>query len=327
MEDIFVPKSRPAEALVGPLHTVTYVTAEMDRVDELLAQGYGLTICDDAAPSLGDAADYLGVDPAVLLQIRGYGKAGDGANVQLRVINVTPERPQVRTSHSGHDLGGVTVSFPMNDLYAHEEVMKRIGVESTIGVKEMTFTSPDGQSYVSAEILYKAPENILLLGVKRPDMFIPVGPIDQGTGLGGAAYSARNVADADRMAEMLETVMGYEIRRDATFDIGERSGLLLPEGAKERFVQAFAPGANTGYLVFMDHFDLNRPTAAAQTASSRGVVMWTFTTTNIEEVHRRATAFGLTIVRPPGPSVSPCIKADQSMLVEDSEGFQLEFVQ
>lgn len=213
----------------------------------------------------------------------------------------------------------------MTDLQAHEKHMSALAVESTIGVKEMEFTSPDGQTYVSAEILYKAPENVLLLGVKRPGLFVPVGPIDPQTGLGGPAYSARCVADPEAMIGILETVMGFEIRRDAVFTIGERSGLMLPEGAQERFVQAFAPGAATGYVILMDHFDLGRKPAAAPAPPNRGLVMWSFETADLDEVVRRASSLGLRVLSPPGPVDSPGLPSTRTAIVEDSEGFPLEF--
>lgn len=330
MKDIFVPTSSADDALVKQLHTVTYVTAQPTAVDAMLERGYGLTATPSIGsdhPDAGAMAKYLGLGPADPWSVCAYRKAGQGNNVQLRVLSVDEGKPQIRSGHSGHDLGGVTISFPIDDLAAHEQVMLGLGVESTIGVKEMEFASPDGQTYISAEILYKAPENVLLLGVKRPDIFIPVGPIDPATGLGGPAYSARNVADADAMIAMLETVMGFEIRRDATFTIGERSGLGLPEGAKERFIQAFAPGARSGYLVLMDHFQQSRPSSAAQAIPNRGIVMWSFETRDLDEVHRRALAFGLKILQPPSPSVSPWLDADRTALVEDKEGFQMEFFQ
>ncbi len=328
MEDIFVPKSRPEDALVKQLHTVTYATAEPDRLRQILSEGFGLNPADelphgDTHPA--SVSEHLGFSTSDAWGATILRKEGVGQNVQVRVLSVDTAQPQVRRDHSGRDLGVVTLSFPMKDLQAHEQHMTGLDVESTIGVKEMEFASPDGETYISAEILYKAPENVLLLGVKRPDVFVPVGPIDENTGLGGPAYSARCVADPDRMLQVLKDVMGFEIRRDAVFTIGERSGLMLPEGTQERFIQAFAPGAGTGYVILMDHFDVARQPAAPTAPPSRGLVMWSFETVDLDEVVGRAEKQGLKILSPPARVASPGLPASRVAVIEDPEGFPLEF--
>ncbi|MEM1089762.1 MAG: VOC family protein [Pseudomonadota bacterium] len=328
MEDIFVPKTSGADALVKQLHTVTYVTAEPERVTQILVEGFGLSPVESLpqGSSHPDAASrHLGFSSQDAWGATIFRKIGEGENVQVRLLSVEPQQAQVRRDHSGRDLGAVTLSFPMRDLVAHEQSMQHLDVASTIGVKEMEFASPDGQTYISAEILYKAPENVLLLGVRRPEQFVPVGPIDPATGLGGPAYSARCVANPDKLLEVLQGVMGFEIRRDAVFTIGERSGLLLPEGTQERFIQAFAPGAATGYLILMDHFDVARKPAASTAPPNRGLVMWSFETSDLDEVVRRAEALGLTILSPPGQRNSPGLPIGRTAVVEDSEGFPLEF--
>ena len=65
MEDIFVPKSSVADALVSPLHTVTYVTSDGAAVDRILKEGYGLTGTEWLRPDAKEFAalnDYLGFD-------------------------------------------------------------------------------------------------------------------------------------------------------------------------------------------------------------------------------------------------------------------------
>lgn len=327
-EDIFVPTSRSEDALVGPLHTVTYTTAHKERVTEILTLGYGLTAGDWYRPD-GDAAGvvshYFGVESEPNWETCLFSKKGEGANVQIRLIAVSEDQPCVRPSYDGLVRGGATVSFPVNDLRSHEQHMAGLGVASTMGVKELEFLSPEGETYISAEIVYKAPDNVFLLGVKRPEIFVPVGPVDALTGIGGAAYSARCVGKTDEIHRFLKEVLSYEIRRDVNFVVGDVSAINLPEGTVERFSQAFAPGSSTAYLILMDHGDDNIDSSARSLGPpNRGYGMWSFATDDLDEVHRRAQQFGSPIVQGPQAIDSPFLKAKRTMLIEDPDGFLFE---
>lgn len=327
IEDIFVPKSNGSAALVEQLHTVTYVTSDKDTIERAFILGYGLVKSVWTRPSPEQYVAYnryFGFENEDW-EVCVFYKEGEGGNVQIRVIYTPEETPRVRHETDGLIVGGATISFPKTDLYAHEKLMLKSGFTSTIGVKEMEFQAPTGEVYTSAEIIYYAPENCYLLAVKRPDIFIPVGPSDSETGLSGAAYSARCIDDADSIIEFLKNVLGFEIRRDVVFPIGEISAMLLPQGSKERFIQAFAPGACSGYLVLMDHTKDNKfSTAPTLGTPSRGITMWSFKTKDIDDVYRRAlfnNAECLTVV---SEFASPGLGSQRTLLMKDPGGFYIE---
>lgn len=326
-QDIFIPQSSPQEALTGQLHTVTYVTTDKDRIERAFTQGYGLDNSGWQSPSEAERAmlnayfGFTGDD----WEICSFCKNGEGSNIQIRVIYNPEEAAMVRHEYDGLIVGGATISFPKTDLYAHEKLMAEASFKSTIGVKEMEFQSPTGEVYTSAEIIYFAPENSYLLAVKRPEIFVPVGPSDSETGIGGAAYSARCIGSGDDVISFLETVMGYEIRRDVIFPIGEKSAMLLPQGSSERFIQAFAPGASTGYLVLMDHMEDNRQSSApALGPPSRGITMWSFPAKDIDEVFGRAKDYGAEIIQPLTEFESPCLNSKRTFVMTDPDGFPYE---
>jgi len=327
-EDIFIPQSSPDDALVGPLHTVSYITAHKDAVHTLLSGGYGMVSGDWYTPPDEEQAElnaYLGFAADDAWQACVYSMPGEGANVRIRVFSVSPDHPFVRPAYDGLYQGGATISCPMTDMRAHERHMAGLGVQSTIGVKEMEFTSPAGETYISAEIVYMAPDNVYLMGVTRPSVFVPTGPIDPKTGIGGPSYSARCVAKSDATIEFLNKVLGYEIRRDVELVVGERSAIRLPEGTRERFVQAFAPGSRTGYVVLMDHGDVTkRSDAESLGPPSRGIGVWSFRTRDLGEVCARAEHLGCR-VRPSPESVnSPLLGSVRSVMIEDPDGFPIE---
>lgn len=327
-EDIFIPKSSPSDAIVGPLHTVTYVTADKAGLERIFREGYGLdasqwmTSSPDALKTLNP---YFGFEEDDTWEVCAFKKSGEGANIQVRVIYVHRETPLVRPAHEGLYTGGATLSFPINDLRAHEKVMAGIGVESTIGVKEMEFTSPAGETYISAEIVYKAPDNIFVMGVTRPSIFVPTGPVDPETGMGGPSYSARCVSEGDKTVEFFRDVLGYEIRRDVEFEVGEKSAINMPQGTKERFVQGFAPGADTGYVVLMDHGDATKHSPAPGFGPpNRGIGVWSFPARDVDEVHRRAVDAGVDILHAPARVQSPFLPDVKTLLMKDPDGFVVE---
>jgi len=327
MQDIFVPTSKPEDALVEQLHTVTFVTSDKDRAEIAFRDGYGLSSSGWHDPSASERVllnDYFGFEHDDW-QICAFFKEGLGRNIQIRVIYTAEETPRVRNESDGLIVGGATISFPKTDLYKHADHMLGLGFESTMGVKEMDFESPSGEIYTSAEVIYFGPENCYFLAVKRPEIFVRVGPIDPENGNSGAAYSARCIAGTDEVLNFMKTVLGYEIRRDVVFPIGDNSALLLPEGSEERFVQAFAPGADTGYLVFMDHMENNRFTTAPSLGTpNRGITMWSFRSKDIDEVYRRAKAAKADIIHPPKSFDSPFLDGSKSMLMKDPDGFPIE---
>jgi len=329
ISDIFIAQSKAEDALVGPLHTITYVSSDPENVHVLLTEGMDMEASAWHVPE-GDEKRkldaYFGFDASDKWKARRYFKSGIGDNVQLRLIAVDKEKPQTRPEVSGAYLGGLSIGYPMINTDAREARMTDIGYPSVVGVKRLEFSSPEGETYVSEEVHFTGPENVYILGVKRPDIFVPVGPIDNTAEIGGPAYSALCVSDCDASIAFYKDILGYEIRRDMAMMVGDKSGLKLREGSYERFVQAFAPGANTGYLVLLDHGDEYKPLDADHNFGppSRGVAMWSFPCTNLEEVRRRAVAEGVQILQPLGRVKSPFLPDTNTLIIADPGGYPVE---
>ncbi|MEO0997405.1 MAG: hypothetical protein AAFX58_07780 [Pseudomonadota bacterium] len=326
--DLFVPASSPDAAPVGALHTVTYVVADADAADRTLREGLGLERTDHTFAR--DEAERLsarfGFDGGRTLQCRLYHRTGEAANVGVRVFVVDAATPAVRPRHDGRFVGGLSIGFPMREFAATERRLAGLGIRSSIGRKDMEFTSPAGETYVSSEIHFLASEHIFLLGVRRPDGLVPVGPLPAGNPNGAAAYSARCVDNPDAVIAFLTDILGYEIRRDATLTVGERSGLRLDEGTPERFVQAFAPGSATGYLILLDHLDETIPSPSPSLGpAARGVTMWSFPVRRgFDGIRARARDAGHSVIDFPAGTASPFLPGGRSMIITDPGGFPIE---
>lgn len=328
-QDIFVPESKPEDALAGQLNTITYVTSSPDEVTKALVEGLGLQSTRWLSPEAENKAplnDYLGFANDESWKACLFFRNDQGANIRIRVIHVSDQTPQVRPELHGNYLGGATIGFPMKNTEAREAKMASAGFPSSVGVKRLEFSSPTGETYISEEVHFPAPENIYLLGVNRPDIFVPVGPIQEDAEIGAAAYSAICVADSEATKDFYGNVLGYEFRRDMSMPVGPGSGLGQTEGSAERFIQAFAPGSSTGYLVFLDHSEdritLDPPPSFGPI--SRGLTMWSFPTDNIDEVHRRAVAANVDILHGPTVIESPFLPRTKTLLMRDPGGCPIE---
>lgn len=327
-DDVFTTGQGTKPGTVGPLHTITVVTAAAEPMHRFLAEGIGLTPLPGpelTADGQSRIATYLGLPTSSAWSVQAFRQSEGSANSQVRVFSSQAADKVVRPEVNGRFVGGLSIGFAMDDLAKREGVMRDAGFESSVGVKSLEFSKPDGSKYVSEEIHFIGPDNILGLGVKRPDGFQPVGPLDPESGVSGPAYSALCVPDADAAITFLEEVLEFEIRRDIDLTVAQPSGLQLATGMKERFVQAFAPGTSTGYLVLLDHYSENIPTPARnQGPPSRGIVMWSFPSSDLAAAHDRAQAAGAPVLAPPGQYDSPFLNGAESMLVQMPGGYPVE---
>ena len=327
--DIFVAQSKPEEALVGPLNTITYITSDETTAYELLTEGMRLEASEWFIPSEVEKSDldcYFGFESSDQWKARCFSRFDDGANIQVRLIVVDDDKPQIRPAVDGTYLGGLSIGFPTKNSDSLEARMRSLGFPSVVGVKRLEFSNAAGETYVSEEVHFTGPENIYILAVRRPDVFVPVGPLNAAAEIGAPAYSALCAADCDAAVAFYRDVLGYEIRRDMTMEVGDKSGLKLRQGSSERFVQAFAPGSNSGYLVLLNHGEDAKSVGEDMVFGppNRGLSMWSFPTQNIVEVYNRAMQAGIKIRRPLSSIKSPFLPDTDTVILEDPNGFPVE---
>lgn len=260
------------------------------------------------------------------------GKRGDifemtkGGGIQIRLFVVEANKPQIRPHVDDTYLGGLPIGFPLSNSGDREAHMTSFSYPSVAGVKRLELSSPSGEKYVSEEVHFTGPENVYILAVKRPDIFVPVGRINKKAEIGAPAYSAICSTDCDVAVAFYRDILGYEIRRDMTMEVGDKSGLKLRKGSAERFVQAFAPGSNSGYLVLLNHSEdaKSAPGITNYGLPNRGLSMWSFNTHNINEVRIRAKKAGVHIRQPLTLTQIPFLPDGDKIILEDPNGFPVE---
>ncbi len=328
--DPFEDVGDSATAVVGPLATATLVTDDAELARRFFADGMQMQL--DGARSL-DSAELalrnrlLGLATGTQWRRMRFDRPALPGTVAVEVLVLSSQDVggEVRPSMDARLQGGLSLGFPVLDAGARAVMLERSGFGSTAGVVPLMLPRESGQSYSVDEIHFKGPENLYALGVRRPDDMRPVGPLDAALGIGGPAYSGMVVSNADLEVEFYRTLLGWQVRRDLTLTSGGTTGGLgLPDGTRYRFLQLFAPGARTGYLVMLDMLDSSRANALPPRPPQQGLVMWSFGTRQFDRVVATAIRERVTIIGGPLQLPARDGRSGRSLSVLSPSGLLLE---
>ncbi len=284
--------SKPS--LCGPLQGVTLVTDNSAATTQFLTQAMRMQLVADDGPATTEARwrrRLWGIAEGLSWRELTFRGTDTAQGITVRVL-VMAGGEIIRPGMDSRLTGGLSIGYPVASLPVTLGRVTALGVENTAGIVPLTITRPDGTSYVSGEILFRGPEQIYMLAVGRPADMIPVGPIDPTTGIGGPAYSAMVVPDALREIEFYQQVLGWEARQNIVLTTsGPAGGLGLDAGTQFRFVQLFAPGASSAYVVLLDMMATKRDNPVVPRIPNRGLVLWTFGTHVFDEVEHRVRRY------------------------------------
>ena len=250
---------------------------------------------------------------------------------RVRVLVMERAGPVIRPGMDVLLEGGLSVGFAVRNRAEMEQCVARgesLGIGTTAGITTIEFRRPDGSPYEALETHFKAPDDVYGLGIGRPEDLPPVGPIETGQTIGGPAYSAQVVNHADADVAFYRDVLGFEVRRDVDLtSSGPAGGLGLAAGTVMRFLQIYAPGSETGYLVMLDFRDRGIPNPVSFRPPSRGVAMWTFPTDDLEAVLAASREQGIEVFA--GPVALDCawLGPHRAATVRTPHGFMVELVE
>ena len=114
-EDIFVPLSKPEDAIVGPLDTITWLTNNSQDLEDILINGYQMTRNSWIKPKKDEQKilnNYLGLGSNLTWRMTNFYMEGEGANIKIRVIvrGVGKVRSQsVKPGRSVNDAPSITL--------------------------------------------------------------------------------------------------------------------------------------------------------------------------------------------------------------------------
>ena len=290
--DPMLPTSSSADAITSPLAAVTVLTHDLSASKAFYEGALAMTA---SAISLSpEETEGLKQHWALndLDTIEGFifsspGAPGSGI---VRVLKAPPGMPSGRPELSSRYSGPLGFGFPDTDMPTRLSEVEGRGFASTVGIKRMNFPRADGSEYTVSEVHFIAPDDTLVLGVDRGG-YNQIGPIDANTGIGGVAYSSFMVDSIEDSSRFFREVLGYELRREMAF---KSSGQGMPDtrkGESIAFLQWFAPGATTGYLVMMELLDGGKKAYEPPGMASSGLSMWSFTTDSLDLIRSQWQAY------------------------------------
>jgi catechol 2,3-dioxygenase-like lactoylglutathione lyase family enzyme len=319
---------------VGPLLMVTHVTGEPAATRHFYRDMMAMAdVSDRAMPADGQAVqrELWGLDAGAGWTEQLYERPGLPQVPRVRVLAMDRPGPVIRPDLDVLLEGGLSVGFAVRNRVEMEQCVARgeaLGIGTTAGITTIEFRRPDGSPYEALETHFRAPDDVYGLGVGRPQDLPPVGPIEPGRMIGGPAYSAQVVNHADDDVAFYRDLLGFEVRRDVDLtSSGPAGGLGLQAGTVMRFLQLYAAGTETGYLVMLDFRDAGKPQAGTIRPPGRGVAMWTFPTDDLEAVLLRCRAQGIRVHGGPATLDSPLLGAHRAATLLTPHGFLVELVQ
>jgi len=319
---------------VGSLLMVTHVTADPAATRHFYRDMMAMAeVSDRAMPAAGRALqrELWGLDRDQRWSEQLYERPGLPQVPRVRVLAMDPPGRVIRPGMDVLIEGGLSVGFAVRNRAEMEQCVARgeaLGIGTTAGITTIEFRRPDGSPYEALETHFKAPDEVYGLGVGRPEDLPPVGPIEAGQMIGGPAYSAQVVNHADEDVAFYRDVLGFEVRRDVDLtSSGPAGGLGLAAGTVMRFLQLYAAGSETGYLVMLDFRDAGRRPSGPIRPPGRGVAMWTFPTDDLEAVLAAARERGIEVPGGPVTLDSPLLGVHRAATLLTPHGFLVELVQ
>ena len=288
--DPMAPTSSAADAITSPLAAVSVATGDLETARRFYQGVLGLAPREETltGPAARRLARHWGLGPTDRLSVTVFSNPYAPGSAMVRVVAVPADTPTGRPDVSSRYIGPLGFGMPMINIEQRKAIVSAFGFESTAGVVSMNFPRADKTTYKVSEIHFRAPDDMLVLGVDRGEQ-TQIGPIDPALSMGGVAYASFLVEDLETSGAFFRDVLGFELRREMSFRASGPGGGMQDMRAQEvvAFLHWFSPGARTGYLVMMKLLDGGRLERRSNGFATRGIAAWSFKTRDLNTVVRR----------------------------------------
>ncbi len=329
--DALAPTSDPSTALTSPLKLITVSTNSLEESRLFYETGMGMTfegplelskqqrqslVEQWALPKDADWQAYRFYRP----------DADDIAQIQLLVFE--QNFPAINNSWSALELGTFSMGFPNQDQISHEKKIKRLGFGALNELEIYKVPRPDGSLYEIEETIYTAPDFVHAVGIHRGNGMAQVGAVDK-NGVGGPAYSALIVEDAQKMIDFMQDVLGWELRSDRQWkSAGTKGALNVPDGTEFRFSILYSQGARSGHALVVEYLNVDTvDNGVPPRLPNRGIGMWSVATKDLARVIKNAEQNKQSILSAAKPINHPVFGSVRAAILQAPNGLMIEVYQ
>ena len=299
-QDPLAAKTNASQGLCSGLHTATLSTMDLDKIKRFYVDGMGMILdgpFELSSEEVQEQNDRWGIPSDRPYKLYHLYRENIPALIQLRVIHLEQPSPSIHASYSSLELGPFSLGFPNLNQKKLDKKLRDLGIQAMADMQEGTIPRPDGTTYRYWETIFKGPDFLHVVGIERGDGMAQLAPCDSLTQLGGPGYSAQVLKDSDKDLAFYTEVLDMELRADRQWDTSPGSALGLEEGIPFRFALVYAKGSAHNHLLFLDFFETEMIDPGVQPkVPNLGLGMWTFSTTDIDEVKRRAESQEVRII-------------------------------
>ncbi len=247
--------------------------------------------------------------------------------IQLRILHVKRPTPHIHNSYSSYELGTFSLGFPTSNAKAMDKRMQeyKVGAMAPMQLGDIVRANGDKGQYL--ETIYQGPDFLHCVGIERVN-YPQLAPCDPNDGFCGPGYSAFVAKDSDAEVAFFTEVLGHYVLFDSVWEAAEGGALGVNPGTPFRFCGIYAPEAKQNHYLLLDFKDGNMIDTGVQSCiPNQGLGMYSFQTSDIEEVVKRAKENKIKIVSPV-QYVSDYILGDgQACLLESPNGMYIELFQ
>ena len=327
--DLLAAESKVEDALAGPLHTVTVATTSLEESLLFYRDGLGLQVegpIDLSRKVKARQRALWGIPKTIDWELYFFSRQGVAEAATIRLLVLDTPTPSIHSDWSALALGPFSMGFPNTVQTALDAKMRRLGFGALNELEKYNLPRRDGTEYPMLETIFNGPDFVHAVGIYRGGDMMQLGPVEENSGMGGPAYSALVVEDSDAMIDFLVDVLGLELRSDRMFkSAGSKGALNVPDGTVFRFSIIYSKGATTGHLLLVDYQNQEPvDNGVAPRLPNRGIGMWTFPVSDLQQVLSNAAEAGIKPYAKPVELNTPTTGKSQVATFLAPNGFLIE---
>ncbi|MEM6801739.1 MAG: VOC family protein [Bacteroidota bacterium] len=296
-----IPSGISENALTGHLNVATFCTEDLEGYKHFYGEIMKMQIEGPFSLSAEEKQtqrSFWHIPDEIDYDLYHFYRASVPSLVHMRVLHLKTSTPRIHQSYNSYELGTFSLGFPTSDAKAMDERMKAYEVEAMAAMQLGDIVRANGEKGQYLEIIYKGPDYLHCVGIERVN-FPQLAPCDPKDGFGGPGYSALVPIDSQAEMDFYTEVLDFFVLFDANWETAEGSALGTGPGVPFRFVALYAQGAEQNHILLLDFKDGNQiDTGVPSHLPNQGLGMYTYQSSNIEEVQRRAVSHGVEVLSP-----------------------------